>query len=79
VKAFLAACNSEYHALAFEAFLKTGCRELELAFLEWTDIDWRTATITIQGEKRLTLTRSAKWQTGCGIRSGMTASRSLTH
>lgn len=55
VKAFLAACNSEYHALAFETFLKTGCRELELAFLEWTDIDWRTGTITIQGEKRLTL------------------------
>ncbi len=55
VKAFVAACNSERNALTFETFLKTGCREQELAFLEWTDVNWRSGTITIQGEKRLTL------------------------
>lgn len=55
VRKFLAACNSEEQALTFEAFLKTGCREQELAFLEWTDLNWNAGTITIQGEKRLTL------------------------
>jgi integrase len=55
VKRFLAACNSEQHSLVFGTFLKTGCREQELAFLEWTDLDWRSSTITIRGEKRLTL------------------------
>ena len=55
IKRFLAACNSEEHALTFEAFLKTGCREQELAFLEWTDLNWSAGTITIQGEKRMTL------------------------
>jgi integrase/recombinase XerD len=55
VKRFLAACNSQQHTLVFETFLKTGCREQELAFLEWTDLDWHSSTITIRGEKRLTL------------------------
>ncbi len=55
VQAFLAACNSESHALAFETFLKTGCREQELAFLEWTDVNWNAGTITVHGSKRLTL------------------------
>ncbi len=39
VKIFLAACSSEQHSLVFETFLKTGCREQELAFLEWTDLN----------------------------------------
>lgn len=55
VQAFLAACNSEGHALTFETFLKTGCREQELAFLEWSDFNWSAGTITIQGEKCLIL------------------------
>lgn len=60
VKRFIAACNSVQHALVFESFLKTGCREQELAYLEWTDLDWRTSTIIIQGEKRLTLVVDGK-------------------
>jgi len=38
IAAFLAACDDERHALAYEFFYKTGARELEVVFLEWTDI-----------------------------------------
>ena len=37
--AFFAACDNERHALAFETFLKTGGRELEVAHLPWDDLD----------------------------------------
>lgn len=60
VKIFLAACSSEQHSLVFETFLKTGCREQELAFLEWTDLNLGTSNITIQGEKRLALLVNGK-------------------
>jgi integrase len=55
VNQFLAACTTERDRLVFETYLKTGCREQELTFLEWTDFDWGENSITIHGEKRLKL------------------------
>jgi integrase/recombinase XerD len=55
VNRFLAACSSERDRLVFETYLKTGCREQELTFLEWTDFNWAENSITIHGEKRLKL------------------------
>lgn len=55
VNQFLAACSTERDRLVFETYLKTGCREQELTFLEWTDFNWAENSITIHGEKRLTL------------------------
>jgi len=55
VNQFLAACSSERDRLVFETYLKTGCREQELTFLEWTDFNWEQNSITIHGEKRLKL------------------------
>lgn len=59
---FMAACTTERDRLAFETYLKSGCRELELSFLEWTDIDWTNNAITIQGEKNLELLVGGKPQ-----------------
>ena len=50
---FLSACNSERDRLFFETLLKTGVREKEAAFAEWTDVDFMENTITIHGQKKL--------------------------
>jgi integrase len=55
IERFLAACSTERDRLAFEFLLKTGARAKELAFAEWTDINWAQNCITIKGEKKLNL------------------------
>lgn len=50
VEGFLAACNSTRDRLVFEFFLKTGVREKELAYSEWSDIRWSQSILIIQNK-----------------------------
>ena len=50
VECFLAACNSERDRLVFEVFLKTGLREKELAYLQWTDLRWTESVLLVQNK-----------------------------
>jgi integrase len=57
---FFSAIASECHSLFFEFLLKTGAREKEAAFAEWTDINWSENVVTIRGEKTLRLVVDGK-------------------
>jgi integrase/recombinase XerD len=49
---FFAACNSE-ERLAYKFFLYSGCREREVMFATWQDIDFVERTYTVQPKKDL--------------------------
>jgi integrase len=53
---FMAALTNERHSLFFEFLLKTGAREKEATFLEWTDIDFADQCVVFPGEKNIQLT-----------------------
>jgi integrase len=53
---FMAALTNERHSLFFEFLLKTGAREKEATFLEWTDIDFADQCVVFAGEKNIQLT-----------------------
>lgn len=55
VRSFLAACDTERNRLFFTFLLKTGAREQEASFLEWSDINWKRELVTFQAEKKLDL------------------------
>lgn len=50
VEKFLAACNSARDRMVFEFFLKTGVREKELAYAEWSDIRWTEGVLLVQNK-----------------------------
>lgn len=50
VECFLAACTTRRDRLVFEFFLKTGVREKELAYSEWSDIRWSQNILIIQNK-----------------------------
>lgn len=50
---FFTSLESEYHLLIFDLLLKTGLREQEAMYLEWTDIDFPTETLTIHSKADL--------------------------
>jgi integrase len=50
VERFLAACNSTRDRLVFEFFLKTGVREKELAYSEWSDVRWTEGVLLVQSK-----------------------------
>jgi integrase len=53
---FMAALTNERHSLFFEFLLKTGAREKEATFLEWTDLDFADQCVVFAGEKNIQLT-----------------------
>jgi hypothetical protein len=53
VTRFFAACNSERDLLVFQFLLKTGAREREMCFAEWTDINWREFVFTVKNKPEL--------------------------
>jgi integrase len=51
INTLLTAADSDlYLRLAIELGLKCGLRELEIVFLEWTDINWQDKTLRVQGK-----------------------------
>lgn len=46
---FFAACTP-VESLTFEFFLNTGCREREVEFATWKDIDWQAKTYTVKAK-----------------------------
>ena len=64
---FMATLTNERHSLFFEFLLKTGAREKEATFLEWTDLDFADQCVVFAGEKNIQLTvrgeqRTVKFQ-----------------
>ena len=53
LKAFFASLKDDYHRIIFETLLKTGMRMQEAMFLEWHDIDFARATITVNEKNDL--------------------------
>jgi integrase len=51
INALLTAADSDpYMRLAIELGLKCGLRELEIVYLEWSDINWQDKTLRVQGK-----------------------------
>jgi integrase len=50
---FFASLSDPYHVLIFNLLLKTGLREQEAMYLEWTDISVPTKTLTIHSKQEL--------------------------
>jgi integrase len=53
IEAFFSSLTSDYHRLVFTLLLKTGMREQEAMYLQWSDIDLRRRTLLIRSKPEL--------------------------